>query len=120
MGRGENYKLVDCREPDEVKDGYMPGAINIPRGMIEFDITEKIPLRNTKIYIYCNNGDRSTLAATALKEMKYYDVASIAGGWEVWASKYPDKIETTAIDNNVTQKAKEGPVPVSDGGSCGG
>jgi len=45
-------------------------------------------------------------------------VTLIAGGWEAWASKYPDKIENKSMENNVTPKVKE--EPVSDGGSCGG
>ncbi len=118
MGRGENYKLIDCRQPDELNSGYMPGAFNIPRGMLEFEITAKFPLRSTRIYIYCNTGNRSALAAAALKEMKYANVASIAGGFDEWANKYPEKIETKPTEDKIIHKAKE--EPVSDGGSCGG
>jgi rhodanese-related sulfurtransferase len=118
MGKGENYKLIDCRQPDELQSGYMPGSINIPRGRLEFEITEKIPLRNAKIFIYCNSGNRSALAAATLREMKYSDVTSIAGGFDSWALKYPDKIATKPIENEVIQKSKA--EPISDSGSCGG
>ncbi len=118
MGRGENFKLIDCRVADELTTGYMPGAIHISRGMLEFQITEKIPLRNARIFIYCNTGDRSTLAAATLREMKYSDVTSIAGGFDAWALKYPDKIITKPIEKEIAPKSKEQPIP--DGGSCGG
>ena len=118
MGRGDNFKLIDCREADEAGAGHMPGAINIPRGLLEFEITKLYPLRGTKIYIYCETGERSALAAETLQTMKYSNVTSIEGGWNVWAKAYPDKIELKYSKKETTKDAKE--EAVTGGGSCGG
>jgi hypothetical protein len=34
--------IVDVREPVEYEDGYVAGAINIPRGLLEFTIWKKV------------------------------------------------------------------------------
>jgi rhodanese-related sulfurtransferase len=118
MGRGDVFKLIDCREADEAGVGHMPGAINIPRGILEFEITKLYPLRGTRIYIYCETGERSALAAETLQGMKYSNVTSIEGGWNVWTKAYPDKIELKYSKKEVTKDAKE--EAVTSGGSCGG
>jgi len=60
------YLFLDCREPREYKMGHIPGAINIPRGLIEFKVTKKIPDKNTKILVYCKFGGRGCLTACTL------------------------------------------------------
>jgi rhodanese-related sulfurtransferase len=118
MGRGDDFKLIDCREADEAGAGHMPGAINIPRGMLEFEITKLYPLRGTRIYIYCETGQRSALAAETLQTMKYSNVTSIEGGWNVWTKAYPDKIELKDSKKEIIKDSKE--EAVTGGGSCGG
>jgi len=93
MDKGADFKLIDCREPNEFKDGHIPGAINIPRGLLEFSIAKAIPDKAAKIYIYCKSGGRSTLSTESLKKLKYTDVTSIDGGWEGWMKAYPKKIQ---------------------------
>lgn len=38
IDNGEMILLVDVREPMEYNAGYIPGALNIPRGVLEFKI----------------------------------------------------------------------------------
>ncbi|RLB15408.1 MAG: hypothetical protein DRG63_06950, partial [Deltaproteobacteria bacterium] len=80
LDRG-GYLFLDSREPREYKMGHIPGAINIPRGLIEFKVTKKIPDKNTKILVYCKFGGRGCLTACTLCRMGYRHVANIAGGW---------------------------------------
>ena len=55
--------VIDVRERDEFAAGHVPGAINIPRGVIEFRIwpyvgyPEKTDM-NKQIYLYCGSGSR--------------------------------------------------------------
>ena len=35
MGNGEGPVLLDVREKDEVRQGYIDGAVSIPRGFLE-------------------------------------------------------------------------------------
>lgn len=78
--------LLDVREPEEFHAGHIPGALNIPRGVLEFKIGSEPQLaeRDLDIVLYCKTGGRAALAARALKEMGYLQVHSIAGGFEAW------------------------------------
>ncbi|PCM45973.1 rhodanese-like domain-containing protein [Marinobacter sp. ANT_B65] len=78
--------LIDVREADEFHAGHIPGALNIPRGILEFKLTNDPALedRGLNIVIYCKNSGRSALSAKAMKEMGYMHVQSIAGGIEAW------------------------------------
>jgi len=78
--------LIDVREADEFHDGHIPGAVNIPRGILEFKLTNDPALvdRGLNLVIYCKNSGRSALSAKAMKEMGYIHVQSIAGGIEAW------------------------------------
>ncbi|GIX48198.1 MAG: molybdopterin biosynthesis protein MoeB [Candidatus Tectimicrobiota bacterium] len=88
--RGEDFILLDVREKDEVRSGYIEGAISIPRGFLEFQVTSKIPDPDKEIVVYCAGGARSLLAAKALREMGYQRVYSMAGGITRWKeSGYP-------------------------------
>ncbi|WP_372985561.1 rhodanese-like domain-containing protein [Marinobacter sp.] len=78
--------LIDVREADEYHAGHIPGAVNIPRGILEFKLTNDPALedRGLNMVIYCKNSGRSALSAKAMKEMGYIHVQSISGGIEAW------------------------------------
>ncbi|OZB33196.1 MAG: sulfurtransferase [Pseudomonas sp. 34-62-33] len=78
--------LIDVREADEYNAAHIPGAINIPRGLLEFKLSNDAQLaeRTLKLVLYCKNSGRSALAADALREMGYRNVLSLAGGIEAW------------------------------------
>jgi rhodanese-related sulfurtransferase len=66
--------FIDVREPDEFAAGHIPGAINIPRGLIEFRIWPYIgypghPNLGAELYLYCGWGSRSLLAARSLQQL---------------------------------------------------
>jgi adenylyltransferase/sulfurtransferase len=75
--------IVDCREPNEFALGHIPGAVFIPRGLLEQNIERAVP-RDRKVIIYCASGNRSALAADVLAQMGYADVASMSGGIRGW------------------------------------
>jgi len=78
--------LIDVREPDEFHSGHLSGAMNIPRGVLEFKLTNDPDLedRSLKVVLYCKNSGRSALAAAAMKTMGYAHVEIIAGGIDAW------------------------------------
>jgi rhodanese-related sulfurtransferase len=78
------YLFLDCREPKEYKMGHVPGSTNIPRGLLEFKVANKIPDKNTKIVMYCKKGSRGCLAACTLCRMGYQNVVNMGGGWLAW------------------------------------
>ena len=81
--RRDDVQVVDVREPNEWNLGHVPGAVHVPRGWLEFKI-EGLARRDQKVVLYCAGGDRSALAADALRAMGYADVASMAGGFRAW------------------------------------
>lgn len=84
------YLFIDCREPKEYKMGHVPGAINIPRGLLEFKIDKKVPDKNQNIVMYCKTGGRSCLSSCTLCRMGFKNVKSMAGGWTAWEkAEYP-------------------------------
>jgi len=82
--------FLDCREPKEYKSGHIPGAINIPRGLLEFKIGEKLPDKNAPIVIYCKSGGRASLGCCNLVRMGYKNIKNMDGGWKSWTKAgYP-------------------------------
>jgi molybdopterin/thiamine biosynthesis adenylyltransferase/rhodanese-related sulfurtransferase len=78
--------LVDVRESDEQQQGTIPGAMLVPRGLLEGRIEALAPSRDTDIVLYCAGGSRSALAASTLLAMGFSNVASLAGGMTAWRS----------------------------------
>jgi len=83
--------LLDVREPGELQAGFLPGALNIPRGVLELKADLHFPMRESKltdrdqeIIIYCASGGRSLLAGATLQEMGFTNVSSMAGGFGGW------------------------------------
>lgn len=76
--------LIDVREDREWDGGHVQGAMHVGKGVIERDIEKTIPDENAEIILYCGGGFRSALAANALGQMGYTNVASMAGGWRAW------------------------------------
>ena len=87
VDRGTAGLLLDVREKEEVRQGYIPGALSIPRGFLEMQVEEKIPDKATPIVTYCAGGTRSLLAGRILKELGYTNVSSMKGGFGGWKNK---------------------------------
>lgn len=87
LDAGESLVLLDVREADEVAAGHIPGALHVPRGVLELRVEGLIPDRARRVVICCAGGDRSALAARALEEMGYVWVESLAGGVNAWRAE---------------------------------
>ncbi|MGF1529475.1 MAG: rhodanese-like domain-containing protein [Candidatus Competibacterales bacterium] len=86
VAKQEHCWLVDVREPEEVLLGFLPEAINIPRGLLEFALPERLkgPPFSRPLVLYSSRGYRSTLAAYSLMTLGYGEVASLQGGMHQW------------------------------------
>jgi rhodanese-related sulfurtransferase len=79
--------VLDVREPAEFALGALPGAVNIPRGVLEFKIDSHPTFQNRRdadILVYCQTGGRSALATEALQKLGYENAVSLAGGFKLW------------------------------------
>ncbi len=80
--------ILDVREPGEFSQGHLPGAINLPRGLLEFKINGHPTFegqQTAEILVYCQVGGRSALAAETMLQMGYQKPLSLAGGFKAWA-----------------------------------
>lgn len=88
-------QLVDIRDARELeREGTVPGAINAPRGMLEFWVDPDSPYykpvfgdEDKQYVLFCGAGWRSALAAKALQDMGMTNVAHIDGGFTEWAKQ---------------------------------
>jgi rhodanese-related sulfurtransferase len=97
LDRGDVDVVIDVREPTEWSAGHIPGAINVPRGMLELRADPESPAadpalsanRDARVIVYCLKapGARSLLAAQTLAAMGYSNVAAMRGGFEEWRAE---------------------------------
>ena|SRR5436190_24237201 len=80
----KGVELIDVREDNEYAAGHAAGAKHMGRGVIERDIVQTFPDKDTEIVLYCGGGYRSALAADNLQKMGYTNVWSMDGGWAAW------------------------------------
>jgi len=86
--------VLDVREPGEYAEGHIPGALNIPRGLLEPKADLEYPNREPRlsdraqpIIVHCASGARSAFAADVLQAMGFTNVQSMAGGIQAWKEK---------------------------------
>ena len=87
LDRGTPPMLLDVREKEEFRQGYVPGAVSLPRGFLEMRVEDAVPDKNTPIVAYCAGGTRSLLAGRILKELGYTNVTSMRGGFTAWKNQ---------------------------------
>ncbi|MCK7606567.1 rhodanese-like domain-containing protein [Geobacillus stearothermophilus] len=78
---GESLHIIDVREPEEVAAGKIPGAVNIPLGLIEFRMHELD--KNEEYILVCRSGGRSGRAAEFL-DSRGCRVVNMTGGMLAW------------------------------------
>jgi len=87
----DSILLIDLRDIRELKrEGKIPDAVHVPRGMLEFWIDPDCPYykdffsQAEEIIFYCNKGWRSALATQTVKDMGLKHVSHMSGGFERW------------------------------------
>ena len=82
--------FLDVREPNEIAaSGKVPGALAVPRGLIEFRADPSSAMHDAQlnraktVIVYCGSGDRAALAGWTLKQMDFSDVRNM-GGFKGW------------------------------------
>lgn len=78
--------ILDVREPAEFATGFMPNAINLPRGILEFAIGSH-PIakdKNATYVVYCRTTNRAIMATESLKKIGYNNVHALTVGFPEW------------------------------------
>jgi rhodanese-related sulfurtransferase len=83
--------FIDLRDPRELwREGGIPGAVPVTRGMLEFWIDPGSPYHKglfasgNKFVFFCAGGWRSALAAKTAQDMGLTPVCHIEGGFGAW------------------------------------
>jgi rhodanese-related sulfurtransferase len=77
-----NVVLMDVREDHEWQKGHALEAVHMGKGILERDLENLYPDKDTEIIMYCGGGFRSALTADAAQKMGYKKVASLIGGYK--------------------------------------
>ncbi|MGZ6312226.1 MAG: molybdopterin-synthase adenylyltransferase MoeB [Candidatus Limnocylindrales bacterium] len=83
----EGALLLDVREPHEWDAGHVPGALHVPLGRLETYLPLAAPDKARPVVVYCATGVRSLAGGRTLQLLGYQDVASLAGGLELWRAQ---------------------------------
>lgn len=78
-------RLIDVREKHEFKSGHIPGSINIPLSQKQLLINRSSEWnKNEPVYLYCQSGSRSGMAARQLRKLGFQQVIHLKGGMLRW------------------------------------
>ena len=90
IDKKEKVVLLDVRDPGEFTAGHLPGAINVSRGTLEFNVWGKVSDQNATIYVYCKTAGRSAFATKTLNDLGYKNAVLMDAQFEDWIKKgYP-------------------------------
>ncbi len=93
--RKELGLLIDVRNENEFEDGFVPGAVNVPRGLIEFRIWKLVGFpdntrMDAKMTLYCATGGRCALATKSLQDLGFTNATSVDMKFDDWVKAgYP-------------------------------
>ena len=90
MDRGDQFVLIDVREPHEYQICSIPNAKLIPLG----DLPKRINELNSadEIVAHCKSGMRSAKAVEFLRQTGFTKVHNLAGGINAWAERVDPKV----------------------------
>jgi molybdopterin/thiamine biosynthesis adenylyltransferase/rhodanese-related sulfurtransferase len=85
LDRGDDFTLIDVREPHEYQIAKIPGSILIPLGQLPNRLQELD--KNADIVAHCKSGGRSQKAIDLLKQSGFQNVRNMTGGILAWSDK---------------------------------
>ena len=85
LDRGDQFVLIDVREPHEYKICHIPAAKLIPLGEVPKRLNELDP--QAEIVVHCKSGMRSAKACGILRQAGFEHVRNMKGGILAWADK---------------------------------
>jgi molybdopterin/thiamine biosynthesis adenylyltransferase/rhodanese-related sulfurtransferase len=94
MDAGEDFFLVDVREPAEFEIVQIPGATLIPKGEILSGAALSQFPQDKQIVLHCKSGVRSAEALAALKAAGLTNSVHVQGGVLAWAAQVDPSLPT--------------------------
>ena len=88
---GDDFQLIDVRQPDEFAFAKIEGAKLIPLGAIISRMDELDP--NKEVVVQCKMGGRSARAIEALRSAGYTGpLKNLRGGITAWSNEVDPKV----------------------------
>ncbi|MBA3706467.1 MAG: rhodanese-like domain-containing protein [Bacteroidetes bacterium] len=87
IANDKNGILIDLRTPDEIKKGFIKGAIEIDYLSKEFDKQLLKLDKNKTYYVYCAAGGRSGDCAELMEKQGFKKVVNLEKGFSDWEKK---------------------------------
>lgn len=81
-------RVIDVREPNEFKQGHIPGAVNVPLSQLQTKMS-RLP-KDLPLYVYCQSGARSVVATKRLNKAGF-TTYNFRGGFMRWDGKISKK-----------------------------
>jgi molybdopterin/thiamine biosynthesis adenylyltransferase/rhodanese-related sulfurtransferase len=85
IDRGDEFRIIDVREPHEFQIGRIPGSILIPLGELPRRLMELD--KDDEYVMHCKMGGRSAKAVELMKQSGYTNVRNLTGGILAWSDK---------------------------------
>ena len=84
--RGDEFVLVDALSPMSYAASHLPGAINLPPGLVDERARRRIPDLDARVVVYCSDAgcDSSAIVAAHLVGLGYRNVAHYVEGKRDW------------------------------------
>ena len=82
---GEDFLLLDVREPDEVSIAHIEGSTLLPMSELVDRMAELNEHRDRQIVVHCHLGGRSLQVAHHLRNHGFAKAQSMAGGIDGWS-----------------------------------
>ena len=89
---GEDFLLLDVREPNEFEVAKIEGSQLIPMGEIGERLEELEPYRDRRIVVHCHHGGRSLRVTQALRTQGFTQCQNMTGGIDVWSQQIDESV----------------------------
>ncbi|HXV37028.1 MAG TPA: molybdopterin-synthase adenylyltransferase MoeB [Myxococcota bacterium] len=83
--RGDDFLLLDVREPGEFMRARIEGSTLIPLGELEERLAELRDWREKLVVVHCHHGGRSAKACGLLGRAGFVRATNLTGGIEAWS-----------------------------------
>lgn len=86
LDRGDKFRLIDVREPDEWAIARLPKAELLPMSQFQQQGVEQLDPEED-VVVYCHHGMRSGRVQDFLKAKGFTNVKNLTGGIDAWVTQ---------------------------------
>ncbi len=88
LDSGDELIIIDVRNTQELNRGKIENSVNVPLDNFENEIENKVPDKNSEVYLYCLSGARSEIAAQIMDNLGYKNVNNLNSGMLAWRNNH--------------------------------